>query len=98
MLWDNAWSISLITRDKAKAEKLHGTPLEISLVKVGGKKEKINSRKYKLPLIDLQGETTFVKVCKIDKITTDIQNINMDEALNALKVPEDDVTMRASIR
>lgn len=92
VLWDNASSISLITRDKAREERLRGTPLEISLVKVGGKEEKISSRKYKLPLIDLKGETTLVEVCEIDKITTDIQSVNMDKALDTLKIQRGDVT------
>ncbi len=36
VLWDNASSISLMTHDKAKAEKLRGTPVELSITKVGG--------------------------------------------------------------
>ena len=59
---------------------------------MGGKEEKISSRKYKLPLIDLKGETTLVEVCEIDKITTDIQSVNMDKALDALQIQRGVVT------
>ncbi|KAL9986751.1 hypothetical protein ACROYT_G000941 [Oculina patagonica] len=54
VMWDNASSLSFITNNKAKAERLHGTPLELTLVKVGADEEKISSRKYQLPLIDVQ--------------------------------------------
>lgn len=49
-MWDNAASISLITNQKAREEKLKGIRVELSIVKVGAKSEKIASEKYRLCL------------------------------------------------
>ena len=51
VVWDNATSLwlSFITNCKAKAEMLHGTRVEISIVKVGGTSETIMSNRYLLP-------------------------------------------------
>ena len=48
------------------------------MVKVGGVNEKLISRKYKLTLIDKKGQELQIDVYGIDKITSDIQAINLD--------------------
>ena len=48
------------------------------MVKVGGVNEKLISRKYKLTLIDKKGQELQIDVHGIDKITSDIQAINLD--------------------
>ena len=53
VMWDNASSLSFITNKTAKAQKLHGTTVQLSLVKVGAEKKDITTKKYTLPLIDL---------------------------------------------
>lgn len=77
VLWDNASSISLMTHGKAKAEKLRGKPVELSITKVGGEEEKRKSSRYELSLIDLQGKTVTFEVYGIDKITSDIQSVSI---------------------
>ena len=72
VMWDNAASLSFITNSKAKAEMLHGTRVEISIVKVGGTSETIMSNRYLLPLIDSQGQVVPFKVYGTDVITADI--------------------------
>ena len=52
VLWDNAASLCFITFEKAKAEKLQGKDVELSIVTVGGKVEQLSSKKYLLPLIE----------------------------------------------
>lgn len=67
VMWDNAASISFITNKKAREEKLKGMSIELSIVKVGAKSEKIASKKYRLPIIDEHGqivEFTFMESTK----------------------------------
>lgn len=76
VLWDTGASLSFITNKKAKSEKLKGTKTELSVVKVGGMKERLHLHKYKLPLIDKEGHTVHLEVYGIDKITADIPTID----------------------
>ena len=48
------------------------------MVKVGGVNEKLTSRKYELTLIDKRGQELQIDVYGIDKITSDIQTVNLD--------------------
>ena len=77
-MWDNGASLCFITNKKAKEEKLKGISAQLSVVKVGGVNEKLISRKYKLTLIDKKGQELQIDVYGIDKITSDIQAINLD--------------------
>ena len=72
VLWDSGASLCFITNDKAKAERLKGTKVELSIIKVGGDNEKITSTRYKLSLIDKQDQEVQFDVYGIDKITSDI--------------------------
>ena len=47
------------------------------MVKVGAVNEKLISHKYKLTLIDKEGQELQIDVYGIDKITSDIQAINL---------------------
>ncbi|XP_068675344.1 uncharacterized protein [Montipora foliosa] len=85
VMWDNAASISLITNKKAREEKLKGIRAELSIVKVGAKSEKIASEKYRLCLIDKKGQIVEFDVYGIDKITSDIQSINVDGIVQLFK-------------
>lgn len=82
VVWDNGVSLSFITNSKAKDENLHGTKVELSIVKVGGKVEKIVSQKYLLDLIDLQGKVVQFELYGIDRITTDIESVNTDDIIH----------------
>ena len=77
VMWDSAASLCFITNKRAKAEKLKGEKVELSVTKVGGIKEKLQSHKYKLALIDLEGNEVHFDVYGIDKITDDVQNIDV---------------------
>ena len=74
-MWDSAASLCFITNEKAKAEKLQGKEVELTITKVGGETEKLQTYKYNLPLIDLKGDQVILEVYGIDKITNDIQGI-----------------------
>jgi len=74
----NGASLCFNTNKKAKEEKLKGISAQLSMVKVGGINEKLISRKYKLTLIDKKGQELQIDVYGIDKITSDLQTINLD--------------------
>lgn len=96
VLWDSGASLCFITNDKAKAERLKGTKVELSIIKVGGDNEKITSTRYKLSLIDKQDQEVQFDVYGIDKITSDIQSVNMNGIVQLFKnISEEDIS-RAS--
>ena len=82
VMWDNGASLSFITNNKAKDENLRGNKVELSIVKVGGKVEKIVSQKYLLDVIDSQGKVVQFEVYGIDRITTDIESVNTDDVIH----------------
>ena len=58
--------------------KLVSLSQNISVTKVGGNNEKITSNRYKLSLFEKQGQEVQVDVCGIDKITSEIQSVDID--------------------
>ena len=84
-MWDNAASLSFITNSKAKAEMLHGTKVEMSIVKVGRTSETMLSNRYLLPLIDSQGQVVPCEVYSIDVITADIQSVSVSNVVHLFK-------------
>lgn len=74
-MWDNVTSLCFITNAKAKQEKLRGVKVNLSIVKLGGQNEKIETMKYKLPLLDKQGHAVEFEVYGINKITSDIEHV-----------------------
>ena len=91
-LWDNGASLCFITNKRAKAEKLKGIKTELSLVKVGGVREKLVSYKYKLPLIDKKGQELQIDVYGVDKITSDIPAVNLKGVYELFKdVPQKEI-------
>ena len=71
-MWDTGASLCFITNAKARAENLKGIKTKLSIIKVGGESENVDTFKYKLPLIDKQGKTVVFDVYGIDKITSPI--------------------------
>ena len=77
-MWENAASLCFITNAKAKQEKLRGVKVNLSIVKLGGQNEKIETMKYKLPLLDKQGHTVEFELYGINKITSDIEQVDVE--------------------
>ena len=77
VMWDSAASLCFITNNKAKAEKLKGEKVELSIVKVGGRTERLQSHKYSIKLIDLDGNEVHFDVYGIDKITNNVHNVDV---------------------
>ena len=76
VMWDSAASLCFITNNKAKAEKLKGEEVELTITKVGGKAKKLRSCKYSLPLIDVKGNEVHFDAYGIDKITNEVESID----------------------
>jgi len=55
------------------------------VIKVGGDNEKISSNRYKLSLIDKQGQEVQFEVYGIDKITPEIQSVNIDGVIKLFR-------------
>ena len=81
-MWDKAASLCFITNTKAKQEKLKGSKVELSVIKVGAQSEKIKTIKYKVPLIDEQGHVIEFEAYSIERITPDIESVNTDNIVH----------------
>ena len=79
VLWDCCASVCLITDAKARELRLQGTPSEISLTVVGGIQRSIESTRYKVPLVDLQGRTFIIHAHSINTISSNIRELNFSK-------------------
>ena len=96
VMWDNAASLCFITNAKAKEEKLKGTKVDLSIIKIGAQDERINTNKYILPLVDTRGQIVLIEAYGIDKITSDIKKVNTDNVAHLFKgVSKDEITRPA---
>ena len=90
VMWGNGAALCFITNAKAKAQKLKGTEVQLTLVKVGGKNETIKLQRYILPLFDKDGQKVKFTVYGIDKINSDLQHVNIDGIIKLFKdVPKE---------
>ena len=62
--------------------KLHGEEVKITVTKVGGKQEEVISYVYDLPLIDSMEEIVHFRVYDIDRISTEIKAISIENVLH----------------
>ena len=76
VLWDGCATSSLVTNTAAKTAGLRGAPIKVSITKVGGVTEEIDSFRYSVPLTDRQGYVVHILAYGIDRITADIEDIN----------------------
>ena len=79
VLWDSCASISLITDSKATKLGITGIPCKISLTVVGGTQTLVESKRYKIPLTDLKGRKFEIVTHSIDKISSEIMEIEHDK-------------------
>ena len=82
VFWNGGATISLITFQRAAILNLHGEEVKITVTKVGGKQEEVISYVYDLPLIDSVGEIVHFRVYGIDRISTEIKAISMENVLH----------------
>ena len=79
VLWDCCASKCLITNAKVKEMGIKGTPSKITLTVVGGIEQCLESKCYKLPMLDLQGRTFMVEAHSIDKISDNIRSLDYEK-------------------
>ena len=91
VLWDSGATISMITFKKAKQLGISGSPAQISIVKVGGKKETINSKVFQIPLYDSEKNIEIFKAYGIEKISSSIQCTNVNDFSKILKIDNDKI-------
>ena len=94
VLWDMGASLCFITNAKARAENLKGIKTQLSIVKVGGESETVDTFKYKLPLIDKQGKTIVFEAYGINKITSPIPSVNIKGISKLFKDVDEDELLR----
>ena len=94
VLWDTGASLCFITNAKARAENLKGIKTQLSIIKVGGESETVDTFKYKLPLIDKQGKTIVFDVYGIDKITSPIPSVDLKGISRLFKDVHEDELIR----
>ena len=82
VIWNGSATISLIIFQTADMLNLHGEEVKITVTKVGGKQEEMISYVYDLPLIDSVGEIVHFRVYGIDRISTEIKAISIENVLH----------------
>ena len=76
-LWDTGSTISMITFKKANKMQLKGKKTKLSIVKVDGASEEINSFQYSVPLVGVSGDVIFIPY-GIQRISTPIETISLE--------------------
>ena len=82
VLWDTAANLSLITKSKAKSMELKGKPVKLSVILAGGEKKVIESERYSVPIVNLNGQVKHVSAFGIERITNDISEIDIISIFN----------------
>ena len=75
-LWDGGSTLSFVTFRVARALKLRGTPIKLEITTLGNKIQQIDSFAYTVMLESQQGKRIPIKVLGIEKISTNINEIN----------------------
>ena len=78
VLWDSGSSVSLITKHRAKEMKLKGKAITLRITTAGGVENILYSNKYQIPLIDSCGRVITLSVYGIEKITTEISSVDVE--------------------
>ena len=86
VMWDSGATVSMITFKKARNLGLNGSKARISIVKVGGQKETIETEIYDVPLYDTDGQQELFKAYGIDQISSSIESANMPEVSELLNI------------
>ncbi|CAB4032034.1 E3 ubiquitin- ligase UBR7, partial [Paramuricea clavata] len=89
ILLDSGAQISLICTSTAKNLDLKGKDVSITIRKVGGEEEVLATKVYQVPITSLESGAKFtVKAVGIPHISDDISNINIDEMVKGIGIPE----------
>ena len=86
VLWDSGAQVSLITQKKARELGLSGTTTKITIVKIGNQRETVDSKIYKVPIIDSHGEVETFMAYSIPQISSEIESIDTTKLAEELGV------------
>ena len=73
---------------------LKGTPSEISITFVGGVNRLVETKRYKIPLVDLKGHKFLVEAHSINSISGDISQLNISKTKKYFPGINDKILMR----
>ena len=79
VMWDSGATVCLITFKKARELGLVGENVMITIVKVGGERELLESRVYDVPVHDSAGMIEYFRAYGIQKISSKIEAMEMDQ-------------------
>ena len=79
---DGGATISLITFKKAALLRLNGTEVVVTVTKVGGKRERMTSCQYSLPLLDKKGNVVEFQVYGIDQISEEVKIVEFEDVIH----------------
>ena len=85
ILWDGGSTLNFITNSLAEQLNLKGDPIKLDIITVGGKSKCIDSKVFVLHLINKKNIPTKIEVLAIEKISSEIDEINVDKVLEKFK-------------
>ena len=91
VLWDGGATLSMITFKKATEMKLKGDSVRMTITKVGGTKEDINSFKYEVPLIDQNGNEITLQAYGIQRISTPLEKVELKDIASWFSINENEI-------
>jgi len=86
ILWDSGAQVTMITFKKAKELELTGVKTKITIVKIGGEKEIVDSRLYDVPVHDSEGAIEVFKAYGINQISTAIEASNTESLASLFQI------------
>ena len=92
MLWDGGSTLSFITYSLAKSFGLKGKPTRLAVVVVGGHVTWVESQRYQVRLVDGTNEETNIEVFGIEKISSSINRINLEEVAQMFNIPANEIS------
>ena len=95
-LWDAGSTLSFITFKLAKKLRLDGEQLVLNLITLGVVNSKVNSQMYKVIVTDNLGSQVEMEVLGIERISTDIEEINLSEVIPKFKKHQTTKVLRPS--
>ncbi len=77
VLWDSGSSVSLVANGFARRARLRGIPASIWLTVVGGERQLLHTKLYRVPLIDHSGLEHIVLAYGIEEVAGHVQGLEL---------------------
>ena len=91
VMWDSGANVSLITHKAASLLNLKGPETKLTITKVGNQVQEFKSRRYNVPLHDINGKLWTVHAYGIEEITSELDKFNVSSVASLFRniQPED---------